>query len=393
MQKTFDEVVLFARTGLNPRQNFKLGQGNNYYITIKNIKNNSLVIDDNTDVVNDEAIKLIHKRSQIKKGDILFASIGRMGDMYIIEEEPMAWDINESVFAFTLDTSIVRQKYFYYIFRVKSTLDYLESNSSGSTFKSIKMNQLKKMRFEIPALDKQDQIVSVLDKICNVIEMRKQELGSLDDLIKARFVEMFGDLANPECSWDKFKFVDACADKDDIKCGPFGTQLSKDEYTTSGIAVWEIPQINTAFLSEPTHFLTEEKAEQLNSYTIIPGDIAMSRKGNVGKCALFPNDYPDGIIHSDVLRIRVDRERLNPAFMVCQLHFSGFVTRQIELVSSGAIMAGVNVTKLKQIYVHVPPMDLQNQFADFVRQVDKSKLMFQKLHQKLNILRQKAGDI
>ena len=378
MQKTFDEVVLFARTGLNPRQNFKLGQGNNYYITIKNIKNNSLVIDDNTDVVNDEAIKLIHKRSQIKKGDILFASIGRMGDMYIIEEEPMAWDINESVFAFTLDTSIVRQKYFYYIFRVKSTLDYLESNSSGSTFKSIKMNQLKKMKFEIPALDKQDQIVSVLDKICNVIEMRKQELGSLDDLIKARFVEMFGDLANPECSWDKCKFVDACADKDDIKCGPFGTQLSKDEYTTSGIAVWEIPQINTAFLSEPTHFLTEEKAEQLNSYTIIPGDIAMSRKGNVGKCALFPNDYPDGIIHSDVLRIRVDRERLNPAFMVCQLPFSGFVTRQIELVSSGAIMAGVNVTKLKQIYVHVPPMDLQNQFADFVRQVDKSKVAVQK---------------
>ena len=64
--------------------------------------------------------------------------------------------------------------------------------------------------------------------------------------------------------------------------------------------------------------------------------------------------------------------------MVCQLHFSGFVTRQIELVSSGAIMAGVNVTKLKQIYVHVPPMDLQNQFADFVRQVDKSKVAVQK---------------
>ena len=250
-------------------------------------------------------------------------------------------------------------------------------------------------QYEVNEIVKEEQIsvCDKLDKLYVIINEMKQQLRLLDDLIKARFVEMFGDLANPECSWDKCKFVDACADKDDIKCGPFGTQLSKDEYTTSGIAVWEIPQINTAFLSEPTHFLTEEKAEQLNSYTIIPGDIAMSRKGNVGKCALFPNDYPDGIIHSDVLRIRVDRERLNPAFMVCQLHFSGFVTRQIELVSSGAIMAGVNVTKLKQIYVHVPPMDLQNQFADFVRQVDKSKLMFQKLHQKLNILRQKAGNI
>ncbi|MEQ3341760.1 restriction endonuclease subunit S, partial [Lachnospira eligens] len=193
MKKTFEEVVLFARTGLNPRQNFKLGQGNNNYITIKNIKNNSLVIDDNTDVVDDEAIKLIHKRSQIKKGDVLFASIGRMGDMFIIEEEPIGWDINESVFAFTLNTNIVKQKYFYYIFRVKSTLDYLISNSSGSTFKSIKMNQLKKMVFDIPQLEEQDYIISVLDKVCDVIEKRKQELEFLDNLIKARFVEMFGD--------------------------------------------------------------------------------------------------------------------------------------------------------------------------------------------------------
>lgn len=113
MKKMFDELVIFARTGLNPRTNFKLGQGTNKYITIKNIRNNRIVIDENTDVVDDEAIKLIHRRSQIKKGDILFASIGRMGDMYIIEEEPKNWDINESVFAFTVDTNIIRQKYFY----------------------------------------------------------------------------------------------------------------------------------------------------------------------------------------------------------------------------------------------------------------------------------------
>ena len=192
MIKSFDEVVAFARTGLNPRTNFKLGQGNNTYITIKNIRNNRLVLDDNTDVVDDEALKLIHKRSQIKKGDILFASIGRMGDMYIIEDEPVGWDINESVFAFTLNTDIIRQKYFYYIFKAHSTLDYLMSNSSGSTFKSIKMNQLKKMEFDIPSLEEQDGIIEVLYKVENVIEERSHELMLLDDLIKARFVEMIG---------------------------------------------------------------------------------------------------------------------------------------------------------------------------------------------------------
>lgn len=374
MKKTFDEVVLFARTGLNPRQNFKLGQGKNKYITIKNIKNNTLVVDDNTDVVDDDAIKLIHKRSQIKKGDILFASIGRMGDMYIIEKEPVGWDINESVFAFTLNTNIVRQKYFYYIFKVKSTLDYLASNSSGSTFKSIKMNQLKRMVFDIPSLKEQDSIITILDKVCNVIEMRKRELGSLDELIKARFVELFGDLANPKCQWKKEKLVDACKNPDDIKCGPFGTQLSKDEYCSSGVAVWEISQINSGFATQPTHFLTDEKANQLEVYSIKSGDIAMSRKGNVGRCAVFPETMEDGIIHSDILRIRVNNDLVLPVFMMYQLHYSRAVQHQIELVSSGAIMAGINVTKLKQIEVHIPPLKLQQQFDAFVAEVDKSKV-------------------
>ena len=252
---------------------------------------------------------------------------------------------------------------------------HLEKYFTGATIPHIYFKDYKKEEFNLDTLDRQKEIVNILGRIECVISSRQQELQKLDELIKARFVEMFGDLANPECSWDKSKLIDVCTDKDDIKCGPFGTQLNKDEYIESGIAVWEIPQINAAFLINPTHFLTEEKAEQLKAYTIIPGDIAMSRKGNVGKCALFPDNYPEGIIHSDVLRIRVDRKRINTLFMMCQLHFSGSVTRQIELVSSGAIMAGVNVTKLKQIYVHVPPIELQNQFADFVHQVDKSKVI------------------
>ena len=120
VRRTFDDIVLFARTGLNPRHNFKLGRGENKYITIKNIHNNALAIDENTDVVDDDALTLIHKRSQIKKGDVLFCSIGRLGDMYIITDDPKDWDINESVFAFTVNTEIIRQKYFYTSFQVSS---------------------------------------------------------------------------------------------------------------------------------------------------------------------------------------------------------------------------------------------------------------------------------
>ena len=113
----------------------------------------------------------------------------------------------------------------------------------------------------------------------------------------------------------------------------------------------------------------------------------MSRKGNVGRCAVFPETLENGIIHSDVLRIRVDKNIVIPEFMMRQLHYSGDVQHQIEIVSSGAIMAGINVTKLKQIYVYIPPLDLQEQFAAFVEQTDKSKLAVKQVLEKAETLK------
>lgn len=263
-------------------------------------------------------------------------------------------------------------RYLYYA--LKSQQERLFDIRSGACMPNIKKADLGKFEFEFDTDEqKQSKIVSVLSKIEVVISERKRELDLLDELIKARFVELFGDLASPDCKWDREKMIDICENPEDIKCGPFGTQLSKDEYVNTGVAVWEIPQINSFFSTTPTHYLTEEKAKQLESYSIKPYDIAMSRKGNVGKCAVFPSTFEPGIIHSDVLRIRVDNKRVLPLFMMHQLHYSGAVQQQIELVSSGAIMAGINVTKLKHIFVHIPPIEQQQQFVSFVTQIDKSK--------------------
>ena len=255
---------------------------------------------------------------------------------------------------------------------------HLEKYFSGATIPHIYFRDYKNEEFNLDDLGRQADIIDILGRLERIIECRKKELQKLDELIKARFVELFGDMADPACKWEKCKLVDACVNSDDIKCGPFGTQLGKDEYTTEGVAVWEIPQINSEFKTSPTHFVTEKKAAELDSYSIIPGDIAMSRKGNVGRCAVFPLSFENGIIHSDVLRIRLDATKAFPEFMMRQLHYSGDIQHQIELVSSGAIMAGINVTKLKQIFVYLPPVDLQGEFVTFVAQVDKSKSVIQK---------------
>ena len=285
------------------------------------------------------------------------------------------------------NASVLCREYLAAYLRSDSFVSWAVSKTAGAKMPRLGTKVLLDKEIPLPPLEEQRRIAATLDKVSDLIAKRRAQLDKLDLLVKARFVEMFGDLADPECRHKKCKLVDACVNSDDIKCGPFGTQLNKEEYQDHGVAVWEIPQINSYFTTQPTHFLTVEKAEQLKAYSIISGDIAMSRKGNVGRCALFPDNFDCGIIHSDVLRIRVDKQRVNPCFMMYQLHFSGAVQRQIEVVSSGAIMAGVNVTKLKHIEIHLPDFDLQQQFSHFVEKVDRMKYSINNSLEKLETLK------
>ncbi len=379
MRKTFREVVLFARTGLNPRTNFKLGQGTNKYITIKNIHNNTLVIDDSTDVVDDAAIAMIHRRSQIKTGDILFCSIGRLGDMYIIEEEPVGWDVNESVFVFTLDTSIIRQKYFYYLFKHHDIIEYLTANSSGSTFKSIKMNQLQKMVFDLPPLEEQDRVVSCLDSVTEIIKSRNRQLLDLDTLVKARFVELFGDpVANPK-GWEKRPL----SEEAEIRIGPFGSLLHKEDYISSGHALINPSHIiNGRIALDNDLTLTDDKYEELAPYHLLVGDVVMGRRGEMGRCAVV--DRPGLLCGTGSLLIRTKGD-LSADYIQKIISFPSF-KRTIEDMAVGQTMPNLNVPIVSAFQIIKPPKAVQDSYYAFVSQVDKSKFVVQKALEEVQIL-------
>ena len=313
---------------------------------------------------------------------ILVTCIGIIGKV-AINKVPCAF--NQQINAIIPERKICDPRYVAYA--IQNVQPQMQSTANAAVVPILNKTQFSNLEVPLLPVGEQKQIACNLNKIDKLISLRKQQLAKLDELVKARFVEMFGDLAAPQCEYPELKLVDICADADDIKCGPFGTQLNKDEYKTKGVAVWEIPQINSGFSEMPTHFITEEKAVILNAYSIEPGDIAMSRKGNVGKCGLFPENLKKGIIHSDVLRIRVDKRKVDSCFMMYQLHFSEAVKRQIEMVSSGAIMAGINVTKLKQIKVRIPELESQRMFAAFVERVDQQKQTVQQSLEKLKLMK------
>ena len=313
--------------------------------------------------------KVVHRGQLVQGIHIDEANFGiqEVTDVGIVSPAYKIWNIR---------TDKIIPKFLEIVLRTPKSTAYYASRFNGSIKRRERISDKDFLSMEIPCppMTEQQYAVDLINKVTTLVVQRMEQLTMLDELIKARFVEMFGDLAAPDCRWRTLHLYEACESADGIKCGPFGTQLSKDEYQSAGVAVWEIPQINNGFTSLPTHYLTNEKANQLSAYSLISGDIAMSRKGNVGKCAVFPKNFPDGIIHSDVLRIRVDHDRVLPLFMMYQLHFSRAVQYQIESVSSGAIMAGINVSKLKNIIVHVPPIQIQEQFTTFAEQIDKSKV-------------------
>ena len=191
-QRKFDEVIARIATGLNPRDNFKLNSGGiNYYVTIKNFEHGHLHLDENCDKIDDTALKQIQERSDLQKDDILFSSIGRVGDCYLIESKPKNWNINESVFTLRPNKAIVDPLYAFHTIHADCVLSYILNNVTGSTFKSIKISDLKKAIIPLPSKVEQKKLGIFLSKLDNLITLHQRKLEKLKNIKKACLEKMF----------------------------------------------------------------------------------------------------------------------------------------------------------------------------------------------------------
>lgn len=172
-----DYVKSFS-TGLNPRKNFVLGRGSNRYITIKNISDGRLNIK-NAEFVDDAALSLIAKRSKLAKYDVIMSSIGNVGEAYLLKSDPEGWNINESVFSLKPDPSKVLPEYLYYLVTSEFAKRFFDNHVTGSSFKSIKMKDLKAMPVKDVSIDEQNEIAKVLVNIDSQLNNLRQQKENL----------------------------------------------------------------------------------------------------------------------------------------------------------------------------------------------------------------------
>ncbi|MCQ2267061.1 MAG: restriction endonuclease subunit S, partial [Bacteroidaceae bacterium] len=168
---SFSQGITRMATGLNPRDNFELSKEEQYYyVTIRNFKDGRLFLDDNCDRISIDTFNIIQERSQLQKGDILFASISKDGQAYILDEEPNCWNINESVFCIRVNKDYFETKYFYYHIIDSEFYNDLRVDATGTTFQSIKQNKLRRSLLCLPSLQEQQLIANFLDEKCGEID-------------------------------------------------------------------------------------------------------------------------------------------------------------------------------------------------------------------------------
>lgn len=164
--KNLKDVLINLRTGLNPRNNFKLNTdgAESYYITVRELDSVNIKITDKTDKISNQAREIIDKRSKLNIGDILFSGTGTIGKTAFISELPRNWNIKEGVYALTVNQEIIKPMYLLRLLQSEITKKQINNFVMGSTVKSISMADLKKVKILIPSLEEQQRIVSILDK-------------------------------------------------------------------------------------------------------------------------------------------------------------------------------------------------------------------------------------
>ena len=236
---------------------------------------------------------------------------------------------------------------------------------------------LKELNFEYPDSRRQLDVVNILDKVAAVIDNRQLQLQKLDNLVKARFVEMFGDpVANPH-GFDKV----ALSELADIKIGPFGSLLHKEDYIEGGHALLNPSHIIDGKVA-PDYKLTvsAQKYEELSAYHLKSGDVVMGRRGEMGRCAVVPSDgYLCG---TGSLMIRTKGE-VTADYIQKIISFPSF-KKTIEDMAVGQTMPNLNVPIVSNFQIIKPPIEVQKSYYTFVEQVDKSKVV-ESIH-RMNVL-------
>ena len=227
---------------------------------------------------------------------------------------------------------------------------------------------------ELPTIEKQKNIVRKLDKILEVIDNQNKQLELLDEAIKARFVEMFGTIYDKKFDMKTLPDI-VSSDKNSIKRGPFGGALKKEDFLEDGYMVYEQRHAIHEDFEYAKYYVSPEKYESMIGFKVVPGDLIISCSGTLGRIAEVPMGAKEGIINQALLKISLNKDIMNNQFFIYQFRCKEIQDMLFGISRGSGIANMPSMNEVKAFKFICPPLELQNQFASFVQEIDKSRFM------------------
>ena len=204
--KTLGNCITSIRTGLNPRRNFVLNtkDASNFYITVRELDGFKVVPSSKTDLVNDEALRMIDNRSHLSAGDVLFSGVGTVGRTAYIEKKPLNWNIKEGVYAVTSDARVLDSRYMFWFLRSDVARSQFMQGTDGGTVSSLSMAAFKKLNIPVPPIEVQREVVRILDSFQELDDALTAEIEAREKQLD-EFVESW--LRNINCDYKPINSV------------------------------------------------------------------------------------------------------------------------------------------------------------------------------------------
>ena len=318
------------------------------------------------------------RNSNLFGGELILSNIGSIGKVFRVPylNRPMTLASN-TVMVKTATSEL--SDYLYYYFLSDAGYRNLMSISSGTSMLKFNKTELKNINIPLPSIGERKDIVDQLSRVYNLISLRKQQIAKLDELVKARFVEMFGDpMLNPHGY--PIKYFDEMSIL--ITDGEHATPRR----TTHGIYLLSARNVlNHCLQLDDVDYIDEEEYARI-ARRVVPqkGDVLISCSGSIGRCCVVPDGMRFQMVRSAAL-IRFNAA-INPTFAEW-LITSDELQRQIAQSATQSSQANLFQGKIQKLQGYVPPLALQDQFAAFVAQTDQQKLTIQHSLAKLELLK------
>lgn len=346
-------------------------------IQSKNITKGILDTDD-VRYIDKEKYMFYKEKYQPNKNDILIANIGTIGKSIVIDEIKellIAWNI----FLIKVNQNKINSKYLNFYFNYLYRNNYYNKFLTGGTVKFI--NKKTMSNIEIPKINLKEQIeiVNKLDKVQNIIDLRKKQIGELDELIKAQFVEMFGKPFD-NSKWKLKKLGEVVESIYD------GTNIPLKYYQSEGKVLFlRIQNVwRNEFRLEDSVYVSEETNKRYIDTSLKKGDLLITKIGryytkesSLGRVAIYLGEDNKANYSNNIMKIRV-KEEINSEFLNVLLNLDDY-QKYIRRVSKGGTdKRALSKSVIEKFPIICPPVKLQKKFIEIVRQINKKKFMIEK---------------